>query len=51
MGREIFTLINEKQDEGIHHINFNAGNLSSGVYFYKLETAGFTETKKMLLIK
>ncbi|MBK7255244.1 MAG: T9SS type A sorting domain-containing protein [Ignavibacteria bacterium] len=57
-GKEIETLINRKQTAGSYDINFDAGNLPSGVYFYKLvvsssnQTAGeFSETKKMSLIK
>ena len=57
-GKEIETFINRKQSAGSYEIIFDAGNLPSGVYFYKLvvsssnQTAGeFSETKKMSLIK
>jgi photosystem II stability/assembly factor-like uncharacterized protein len=51
MGRVISELINRKQDAGNYNINFNGTSLSSGVYFYKLTTESFTQTKKMLLVK
>jgi hypothetical protein len=51
LGKEIVTLVNEKQNMGRHEINFNAANLPSGIYFYQLNTQGFTDTKRMVLIK
>jgi photosystem II stability/assembly factor-like uncharacterized protein len=53
LGKEILTLINEKKEAGSYKINFNAGNLNlpSGVYFYRLITPDYSETKKMVLIK
>lgn len=51
VGREIATLVNGKLNAGVFEYNFNASALSSGVYFYKLETGGFSEIKKMLLVK
>ncbi|MGB9665323.1 MAG: N-acetylmuramoyl-L-alanine amidase [Ignavibacteria bacterium] len=50
-GREIITLINEYIKAGSHQIKFDAKNLHSGVYFYRLATPKFTDTKKMILIK
>lgn len=51
MGREVQTLVNEKLQPGTYEASFDGSALNSGVYFYKLTTDGFTETKKMLLIK
>ncbi len=51
LGREIKTLVNKDQAPGEYEILFDAANLSSGVYFYRFQTAGFTVTKKMLLLK
>jgi hypothetical protein len=51
LGREVKTLINEFRASGTHEVNFDASALSSGVYFYKLVTPNFTETKRMLLVK
>ncbi len=58
MGREVQTLVNERLMPGTYETTFDGSMLNSGVYFYKLmvrhggsSTDGFTETKKMLLIK
>ena len=58
VGEEVATLLNEEKDGGIHSVNFDAGKLSSGVYFYKIravplgnQAGSFTSTKKMLLLK
>lgn len=50
-GREIRTLLNETRDPGYYTVTFDAGMLSSGVYFYRLETGSFVMTRKMLLVK
>lgn len=51
MGQKIATLIDGRQDAGSHRIAWGAENMSSGVYFYRLETGDLTETKRMLLLK
>ncbi|MFZ1321183.1 MAG: T9SS type A sorting domain-containing protein, partial [Ignavibacteria bacterium] len=51
LGREVSTLVNGFKTAGTYEITFDGANLSSGIYFYKLQTTGFTATKKMLLIK
>jgi len=53
LGREVATLVNEYQQTGNHYSTFSTlhYSLSSGVYFYRLKTGNFSETKKMLLIK
>lgn len=50
-GKEIAVIVNEVQEAGVHTVNFNAGNLSSGVYFYKISAGNFTKTHRMILIK
>ncbi len=50
-GRRVATLINDEMNAGNYKFDYNADNLSTGVYFYKLSAEGFTETKKMMLIK
>ena len=50
-GREVQTLVNEKLKPGTYEASFDGSALNSGVYFYRLMTNSFTETKKMLLIK
>jgi hypothetical protein len=51
VGREVATLVNEYKPAGIYAVNFDASKLSSGIYFYKLQTGNFTSTKKMVLMK
>ena len=51
VGEEVSLLINELQNAGIHEIDFNGSYLSSGNYYYKIETKNFAQTKKMILLK
>jgi hypothetical protein len=51
IGREVETLVDEKQSPGTYEITFNATNYPSGVYFYRLEANNYRETKRMILIK
>ena len=51
LGREIAELVNEYKIVGDYEVKFNAGNLPSGIYFYKLRAGNFVETKKMSLMK
>jgi hypothetical protein len=51
LGREVQTLVNEEKARGKYSVEFNADNLPSGVYFYKLSAGNFFEVKKLLLIK
>jgi len=50
LGNEVATLVNEEQPAGIYEVSFDAQSFSSGVYFYKLQTSSFVETKKMILL-
>ncbi len=51
LGREVMSLVNGRQDAGAYNITLNAANLSSGVYFYRLQAGNFVSTKKMMLVK
>ncbi len=51
IGEEIENLVNEHQSAGNYSINFNASNLPSGLYFYKISSNNFTKTNKMILSK
>ncbi len=52
LGREIIALINNEYEEiGNHKISFNGSSLASGVYYYKLNSGDFSQTKKMILMK
>jgi len=50
-GREIENLVNQKMNAGTFEVTWNGANLSSGIYFYTMKTEGFSETKKMILVK
>ena len=51
LGNDITTLVNEYKPAGRYEVDFNAGYLPSGVYFYKLQAGKYMETKKMILMK
>jgi hypothetical protein len=51
LGREVRTLVNEVKSAGQFSVDFNASDYSSGVYFYRLESNGFSDIKRMVLIK
>jgi hypothetical protein len=50
-GRMVADLVNGIKDAGVHQINFDATNLASGMYFYRLQTDDFAAVKKMMLVK
>lgn len=51
LGQKVSTLVNARMSAGTHSVIFDASNLSSGMYFYRLQTAGKVFTEKMMLIK
>jgi hypothetical protein len=51
IGREVAILVNEVQEAGGHEVTFRASNLSSGIYFYRLQTTNNVAIKKMILIR
>jgi hypothetical protein len=50
-GKEVASLVNEKQEAGFYSVRFDGAKLSSGVYFYTLKSGGFVVTKKLVLMK
>jgi len=50
-GRLVETLVNDKKPAGDYIINWNAQNISSGIYFYRIQTEGFTSVKKCVKLK
>lgn len=51
LGEQVAQLVNENLSPGSYSVDFNAGSYPSGMYFYRLETSGFSETKRMMLLK
>lgn len=51
LGREVATLVNEQMEAGYHQVSFNASNLASGMYIYRLQAGDQVFTKKLTLIK
>ena len=51
LGQEVSTLVDEYKNAGTYKVDFNASNLSSGVYFYKIDAGNYTNVKKMILMK
>ncbi len=51
LGRDVATLVDDRQHAGNYSVKFNAGNLSSGIYFYRLIAGGFNQVKKLVLLK
>jgi len=51
LGREVIKLVDEYRPIGSHKIVWNASNVPSGIYFYRIQTASFSKTRKMVLMK
>ena len=51
LGNEVANLVNEEKSAGVYEVTFDASNLASGVYFYRLKTQDFITSKKLLLLK
>ncbi|MCL6097945.1 MAG: T9SS type A sorting domain-containing protein, partial [Bacteroidetes bacterium] len=51
LGREVAMLVNEEKAPGNYEAQFDGSNISSGVYFYRLQAGSFSQTKKFVLLK
>lgn len=51
LGKEIYTLVNDFKDKGSYQIELNAKALSSGIYYYKLESVNFFQIRKLVVLK
>ena len=48
-GRIVKVLVNASKDKGAHIVNFNAGSLAKGVYYYRIQAGDFTDVKKLTI--
>jgi hypothetical protein len=51
LGQKVAEILNGEMEAGVHEVNFNASNLTSGIYIYRMDAGKFTQTKKMMLVK
>jgi hypothetical protein len=51
LGQQVATLVQGEEEPGYHEVKFVATNLSSGVYFYRLQAGSFVQTRKLLLVR
>jgi len=51
LGQQVAKLVDKQQSSGRYEVNFNAENLASGIYLYRITANGFTAVKKMILTK
>jgi len=51
IGQKVADLVNQTMESGVHSVDFNASNLPSGLYIYRLDTPNYSKTMKMMLIK
>jgi hypothetical protein len=51
LGQEVSTILNEQKEAGYYSIEFDGSNISSGVYFYRIDTNGFSKVNKMIILK
>ena len=51
LGKEVSVLVNEMQNPGNYKVRYDASALTSGIYFYKIHSEGFSDIKRMMLIK
>jgi len=51
LGREIAVLVNQSLQPGKYEVTWDAAKFASGIYFYRLESGGFVDTKKLVILK
>ena len=51
LGQEVATLVNSLKPAGVHEVTFNASDLPSGIYYYRIKAGDYTDARKMMLVK
>jgi len=51
LGREVATLVNEPKNPGIYEVTWDASNMPSGMYFYRMKAGGTMETRKLVMLR
>ena len=51
LGEQVATLVDGNMNSGTHHVTFDAADFSSGIYYYRIQADGYSQVKKMLLLK
>jgi hypothetical protein len=51
LGKEVASIVSEEMSQGSYSMQWNASNMPSGVYFYRLQAGSFTETRKLVLLR
>lgn len=51
LGKEIATLVNREQSAGNQEVKFDGSKLASGIYFYRMQSGSFSQTKKLIMLK
>ena len=51
LGSEVAALVNEEKERGVYSVSFDASQLASGIYLYRIQAGSFVETKKMIVLK
>ncbi|PJC60247.1 MAG: hypothetical protein CO025_03815, partial [Ignavibacteria bacterium CG_4_9_14_0_2_um_filter_37_13] len=51
LGREVATLVNEQKEPGFYSVEWNASNIASGIYFYRIQAGDFIQTKRLILLR
>lgn len=51
LGREVETILNEYRNTGYHNLRWNATNISSGIYFVRMQSGGFSQVRKLMVVR
>ena len=51
VGQPVSTLVSGNEEAGVHEVEFNGSTLASGVYFYRMQSGGFVQTRRLVVVK